>query len=65
MDEQNTKVITVHMTWRNSVEIEVPADFEMPSTLDGFPEDALEQMDTAGAELVDWGTRPSMITQGY
>ena len=48
------KTITVYMTWRNSVDVEVPDDFTIPSTLDSFPEDVLEEMTSQGAELVDW-----------
>jgi hypothetical protein len=48
------KEITINMTWRNSVTVEVEDDFEVPGNLSTFPEEVLEQMDTQGAELVDW-----------
>lgn len=49
------KTIEVTCTWRTTHQIEVPDDFEIPSTLDGFPEEALEEMTSQNAELVDWG----------
>lgn len=57
------KTVTIYMTWTNSVDVEVPDNFEMPHSLDGFPEDVLEQMDSTGVELTDWGLSPSTIVQ--
>lgn len=48
------KTITVTCVWRTTHVIEVPADFEIPSTLGEFPEDALDEMTSQNAELVDW-----------
>ena len=48
------KRVTINMTWKNSVTVEVEDDFEVPNTLGAFPEDVLEQMDSVGVELVDW-----------
>jgi len=50
------KVVKVYVTWKSSHDIEVPDDWEMPRTLDGFPDDALEEMTSQNAELVDWGS---------
>lgn len=47
--------VVVEVIWRTRHEIEVPDDWVMPATLDGFPEDALDQMTSANAELIDWG----------
>lgn len=48
------KEVTIHMVWNNSVTVEVDDDFTVPGTLNEFPEDVLEQMDTQGASLVAW-----------
>lgn len=48
------KTITVTCTWQSTHDIEVPDDFTVPATLDGFPKDALEEMTAQTAELVDW-----------
>lgn len=48
------KRVTIRMKWENTVEVEVPDDFEVPANLTDMPADVLEQMDSLGAELVDW-----------
>ena len=48
------KTITVKCTWVSYNDIEVPDDFTIPSYLNDFPPDALEEMTSANAELVDW-----------
>jgi hypothetical protein len=48
------KTITVTFVWKSSVRMEVPDGFKVPSTLDGFPEDVLEEVTPLTAELVDW-----------
>ena len=53
-DEPRTKTVTIRCRWESSHEIEVPEDFTVPSTLDGFPAEALEEMTAETAELVDW-----------
>jgi hypothetical protein len=52
--EPETRTVRVTCTWQSSHEIEVPADWEMPSSLDGFPAGALEEMKPLTAELIDW-----------
>ena len=52
--EPGMKTITVECTWRSSHRIEVPEDFTDTGHLGDFPPEALEEMNTAGAELVDW-----------
>lgn len=49
-----TKEIVIHCKWETSHLVEVPVDFEVPGTLDEFPQEVLEQLDTLGASLVDW-----------
>lgn len=49
-----TKEIDITCTWRTTVRVEVPEDFEVPSVLGDFPADVLDQMTSANAELVDW-----------
>ena len=50
------KEITITCTWETTRTVEVDDDFVVPSTLDGFPEDVLDEMraDDASASLVDW-----------
>lgn len=48
------KTITIRCTWESVHDIEVPDDFEVPTRLSAFPEDALEEMSSHTAELVDW-----------
>jgi len=49
------KTVRIACTWRTTHEIEVPDDWEVPSTLDGFSDEALEDIDSHAAELIDWG----------
>lgn len=53
-EEPGTRKVRVTCTWQSSHEIEVPADWEMPDDLDGFPPEALEEMTPLAAELTDW-----------
>lgn len=49
------KTITVEATWKSTHrDIEVPDDFKDTGSLNDFPEDALEQITSEVAELVDW-----------
>lgn len=48
------KVVTITATWRSRHPLEVPDDWEVPNTLDGFTEDQLEEITSHTAELVDW-----------
>lgn len=48
------KLITINCTWETRQLVEVPDDFEVPERLDEFPEEILDQLDTSGAQLVDW-----------
>lgn len=54
------QTVTFEATWRRSITVEVPDDFDLRgdfSTLDKVPEYILEQVDSNGAELVDWDIR--------
>jgi hypothetical protein len=51
------KEITVEATWRSSHTVEVPDDFQDTGHLEDFPNEALEQMTSEVAELVDWRVR--------
>lgn len=46
--------VVVEVEWHSCHAIVVPEGFRLPSTLDGFPPDALEAMKPTAAELVDW-----------
>lgn len=48
------KEVTVRSTWRATSVIEVPDDFVVTQDINEWPEDLLEQVDSSGAELVDW-----------
>ena len=48
------KEIEITCKWESRHLIEVPDDFVVPSTLSGFPPEALEEMKPTTAELVDW-----------
>jgi hypothetical protein len=48
------KELRVECTWVSTHVITVPDDFEIPSTLSGFPPEALEEMKPTTAELMDW-----------
>lgn len=53
------KTVTIRTTWEASATVEVSDDWEIPDRLDDFGDDAhgcpiVDQLDTAGAELVDW-----------
>lgn len=45
------KTITIRCTWRTTQQVEVPDDYELGNTLD---DEWADQVDTGGAELVDW-----------
>ena len=49
-----TKEVTIKAVWHSYHTIEVPDDWEVPSTLDGFPPEALEEITSDVASLVDW-----------
>lgn len=49
--------IHVTCTWRSTHTVEVPDDFTDTGTLSDFPPEALEEMDSHAAELVDWTVR--------
>ena len=50
---------TVHVTatWRSYHDIEVPDDFQDTGSLSDFPPEALEEIESHTAELVDWKVR--------
>jgi hypothetical protein len=48
------KEIEITCTWRSTHLITVPDDFEVPSTLEGFTPQMLDEMNSHTAELVDW-----------
>lgn len=48
------KTVTITCEWRSTHVVEVPDDFVIPNTLDGFPDDVLEELTSNTAELVDW-----------
>ena len=50
------RAVHVTATWRSTVEIEVPNDLEECDLME-LPEDLLDQVDTSGAELVDWSMK--------
>lgn len=52
--EAGTKIVRVTFTWKSDHDLEVPEDWKVPSTLDGFGEEALEEVSSHNAELVDW-----------
>lgn len=47
------KEIRITCVWRSDHTIEVPDDYEFTGTLD---DEWADQVDTSGAELVDWYT---------
>lgn len=51
------KTIVVTATWRSTHEIEVPDEFEDWGNLNDFPPEALNEINTTTAELVDWKVR--------
>lgn len=54
MDDNGTKTITIKCTWVSYHDIEVPDDLTVPTYLSDFPADALAEMTSNTAELVDW-----------
>ena len=48
--------ITIHCTWKASIPVEVPDDFEWDGDLGSLPEEALDQITPSdpSTELVDW-----------
>lgn len=48
------KTINVEATWRSTHTVEVPDDFTDSGDLHDWPMDALEQITSEVAELVDW-----------
>lgn len=51
------KTITVTATWRSTHDVEVPDDFTDTGSLSDFPAEALDEIDSHTAELVDWTVR--------
>ena len=49
-----SKTIRVRATWESSHEIEVPDDFRDTGRLDDFPDEALQEITSDCASLVDW-----------
>lgn len=49
--------VTVTATWRSTHEVEVPDDFRDTGVLGDFPPEALDEIDSHTAELVDWTVR--------
>lgn len=48
------KTVKITCTWKSYHDIEVPDDWTVPSTLGGFPPEALDEMTPVLAELIDW-----------
>lgn len=48
------KRVTVTCIWEPQHEIEVEDDWEVPATLGEFPPEALDEMTSNTASLVDW-----------
>lgn len=48
------KTITVWCTWESRHEIEVPDDFQDTGHLTDFPKEALEELSSHTAALIDW-----------
>jgi len=48
------KEVEITCTWESVHRIEVPDDWEVPDTLNGFPPEALEQIKSDTAALTDW-----------
>lgn len=59
MSKQETEQIVIDCTWRASVRVEVPTGWRPGGTLNDWPDEVLDQVDTTDAELVDWSTRDS------
>lgn len=53
-EQDETETITIHSTWHVSSTVEVPKGWRPGSTLNDWPQDVLDAVDTTGAELVDW-----------
>lgn len=51
MATNETKTMTVHVTWRSTQEVEVPDDYEFNGGLD---DEWVGQVDINCAEMVDW-----------
>ena len=49
--------IEVTCTWRSTHTVEVPGGFTDTGNLSDFPPEALEEMNSHTAELVDWTVR--------
>jgi len=49
-----SKTIQVEATWKSYHDIEVPDDFTDTGHLSDFPDEALEEITSHVAELVDW-----------
>lgn len=45
----------VTFTWKATFDLPEELNGEIPSTLDGFPAEFLEEVSPVHAELVDWG----------
>lgn len=48
------KTVAVKAIWHSYHTIEVPDDFDDTANLDDFPNEALEEITSDVAELVDW-----------
>ncbi len=49
-----SKEVTITAVWHSTHTIEVPDDWTVPDNLNDFPEEALEEITSDVAELVDW-----------
>lgn len=52
-----SKTVTVHAVWHSTHEVEVPDDFSDTGRLSDFPDEALEEITSDVASLVDWEVR--------
>jgi hypothetical protein len=48
------KLVTIRITWETEHEFEVPNDWQIPRTLDGFTEEQVNEMTSGNAHLADW-----------
>jgi hypothetical protein len=54
--EIETEEITINCTWTTSNQVTVPKGWRPTSSLDDFPEEVLNTLTTADAELTDWNS---------
>jgi len=50
----DTEEIEIESTWRATARVEVPLGWRPGSTLSDWPDSVLDQINTTGAELIDW-----------